>query len=70
MITFVASVIAYFVLSAVDLSQYGETASSGLGLFVAVVIFMVFSGMEVIVSSLLMVFAVSYTHLDVYKRQD
>lgn len=56
-ITFVASVIAYFVLSAVDLSQYGETASSGLGLFVAVVIFMVFSGMEVIVSSLLMVFA-------------
>lgn len=50
------SVAVYFLISLVDLSAYGEMASKGLGLFVALVLFMVFSGMDVMVDGLIMVF--------------
>ena len=50
------SVAGYFLISLVDLSAYGEMASKGLGLFVALVLFMVFSGMDVMVDGLIMVF--------------
>ena len=50
------SVAVYFLISLVDLSAYGEMASRGLGLFVALVLFMVFSGMDVMVDGLIMIF--------------
>lgn len=55
-ISILVSVAAYFLISLIDLSAYGEMASRGLGLFVALVLFMVFSGMDVMVDGLIMVF--------------
>lgn len=55
-IAVLVSVAVYFLISLVDLSAYGEMASKGLGLFVALVLFMVFSGMDVMVDGLIMVF--------------
>lgn len=55
-VALLASIATFFLISLVDLSAYGEMASKGLGLFVAMVVFMVFSGIDVFVNGLIMVF--------------
>lgn len=56
LISVIAAVILLFVLRQVDLSAYGELASSGLALFVFTVVLMIFSGIDTWIVCLLMGF--------------
>jgi len=57
LIVVAAAIVAFLVITfAVDLSAYGEQASLGLGAFVAVLIVMIFGGIDIFEASLIMVF--------------
>ena len=54
-VTFIISVVAFFLIRSADLRTYGETTSTALAFLVSILIFMIFSGTEVIKSAFLIV---------------